>query len=114
MGLSSVNVAVLFVSDVERSRSFYRDTLGMTLKFDGEDDFGIDAGGILLMAVNRAGAADLLTEDAVASMQPGAAACQLVSFVDDVDAVYEELKGKGVEFIREPIDRDWGIRTAHF
>jgi len=25
-----------------------------------------------------------------------------------------DLVAQGVEFIREPIDREWGLRTAHF
>jgi uncharacterized glyoxalase superfamily protein PhnB len=34
--------------------------------------------------------------------------------VDDVDELHAELAAKGVEFVREPIDREWGLRTAHF
>jgi uncharacterized glyoxalase superfamily protein PhnB len=32
--------------------------------------------------------------------------------VDDVDKVYKALKAKGVEFITEPKDQDWGARAA--
>jgi uncharacterized glyoxalase superfamily protein PhnB len=34
--------------------------------------------------------------------------------VEDVDALYADLASKGVEFVREPVDREWGLRTAHF
>jgi uncharacterized glyoxalase superfamily protein PhnB len=34
--------------------------------------------------------------------------------VDDVDAMSEMLKTRGVELINGPMDRPWGIRTASF
>lgn len=35
--------------------------------------------------------------------------------VDDVDASFEDLKKKGIDFITVPMDMDdWGIRVAHF
>lgn len=34
--------------------------------------------------------------------------------VEDVDTAYEDLRVKGVEFIRAPEDRPWGLRCAHF
>jgi catechol 2,3-dioxygenase-like lactoylglutathione lyase family enzyme len=39
----------------------------------------------------------------------------LVFKVDSVDATYDSLRLKGIEFVNTPTDRpDWGIRTAHF
>lgn len=38
----------------------------------------------------------------------------LTNAVPDVDAVCEELKRRGVEFLNGPIDRPWGVRTAAF
>ena len=38
----------------------------------------------------------------------------LASQVEDVDAAYAELRSRGVEFIRPPEDRSWGLRCAHF
>ena len=34
--------------------------------------------------------------------------------VDDVDAMCEELKKRGVDLLNGPLDRPWGIRTASF
>jgi uncharacterized glyoxalase superfamily protein PhnB len=36
------------------------------------------------------------------------------SFVDNVDAVVENLKVRGVELLNGPMDRSWGIRTTSF
>jgi uncharacterized glyoxalase superfamily protein PhnB len=34
--------------------------------------------------------------------------------VEDVDAVCEELQGRGIELLNGPMDRPWGPRTACF
>jgi uncharacterized glyoxalase superfamily protein PhnB len=39
---------------------------------------------------------------------------QLTLEVDDVDAMCDELRARGVELLNGPIDRPWGIRTASF
>lgn len=39
---------------------------------------------------------------------------QFTLFVDDVDAMFEELKERGVDLLNGPMDRPWGIRTASF
>src|SRR5579862_2883867 len=114
MALKSINVAVLFVSDLGRSKTFYRDVLGMPVKFDGDDSVVFDFDTFMLILGDRESAKDLLTEDVVGNMRGGTAPCQLVSFVEDVDVEYARLKAQGVEFIREPVDREWGLRTAHF
>jgi len=48
------------------------------------------------------------------STTPRGANSVIVTSVDDVDALYDELRAKGVEFIRAPEDRWWGKRCAHF
>jgi catechol 2,3-dioxygenase-like lactoylglutathione lyase family enzyme len=112
--LKQVNVAVLFVTDLERSKAFYRDTLGIPMKFADDASAGFDFDPVLLILLTVKGARELLSDEAVGDPRPSGASSQLVSFVDDVDDIYEELVAKGVEFIRTPIDREWGLRTAHF
>lgn len=114
MSLKRIDVVVLFVADLDRAKTFYRDTLGMETKFEDQYSayFGLETTSLLLLTI--AGAQDLLSSEAVAVPRPTGATSQLVSFVEDVDAIYEELVGRGVEFVRKPIDREWGLRTAHF
>ncbi len=114
MKLKQINVAVLFVTDLERSKTFYRDTLGVPMSFDDAESAGFNFDPMLLILLTIKSARDLLTDDAVADHPPAAATSQLVAFVEDVDGTYKELKEQGVEFVREPIDREWGLRTAHF
>jgi catechol 2,3-dioxygenase-like lactoylglutathione lyase family enzyme len=114
MTLKRVDVIVLFVADVERAKTFYRDTFG--LHPDEEDAEGafIKLDTMFLALLGPAAAQDLLTPEAVARQPATGASSQLVAFVDDVHAVYAELIAQGVEFVREPTDRAWGLRTAHF
>jgi catechol 2,3-dioxygenase-like lactoylglutathione lyase family enzyme len=112
--LKRIDVAVLFVEDLESMKRFYRDVLGLLAQ--GEDAasafFQLETTSLLLLSA--AGAQDLLSSGAVAAQRPPGAISQLVSFVDDVDVVYADLSAQGVEFVRPPIDREWGLRTAHF
>jgi uncharacterized glyoxalase superfamily protein PhnB len=84
------------------------------MKFEDETSAGFDFDPVLLILTDMASARDLLSADAVAVSGTGGVRSQLVAFVDDVDGVYAELVALGVEFVREPIDREWGLRTAHF
>jgi len=112
--LNRINVVVLFVEDLERSKAFYGTTLGLTVMDEDPQSAIFKLDTVMLMLLTNAAAQDLLSDEAVATQRPAGARSQLVSFVDDVDAVYQELAAKGVEFIRTPVDRAWGMRTAHF
>ena len=114
VALKGINVVVLFVADVNRAKTFYRDTLGFPLQFEDPDSAYFQLTGTSLLLLSIAGAQDLLSNEAVASPGAPGAGSQLVAFVENVDAVHAELSAKGVEFIREPVDREWGMRTAHF
>jgi lactoylglutathione lyase len=112
--LKGINVAVLFVADLDRARTFYRDTLGLQVTFEDESSAYFELKGASLILLTIPSAQDLLTAEAVATQGSPGAASQLVAFVDDVNAVHGALSAQGVEFVREPVDREWGMRTAHF
>jgi hypothetical protein len=67
-----------------------------------------------LILLSVSGAADLLGADPNEFKIDGAPRVVLAAGVKDVDAAYEELKAKGVTFLRPPTDQPWGLRTAHF
>jgi lactoylglutathione lyase len=106
---------VLFTKDLGRARDFYQNVMGLEYKH-GED--GVDAyfelgpDGFLL--ISQDGADDLLSPADVDHEPARGARSVIVSPVADVDAAYEELLAKGVQFIRAPEDRPWGLRCAHF
>ena len=106
---------VLFVSDLARAGDFYRNVMGLEY-VHGEDGvdayFKIDPDGLMLISQDTA---DGLLSQADVDHEPAhGARLVMATDVGDVDAAYEELRGKGVEFIRAPEDRPWGLRCAHF
>jgi catechol 2,3-dioxygenase-like lactoylglutathione lyase family enzyme len=107
-------IAVLFVADLGRARDFYEKVMGLELGYadDTSAAFNLDPDTLLLL--NHAGADNLLSPGDVDHSAGRGARSVLASRVEDVDAAYEELRSKGVEFIRPPENRSWGLRCAHF
>lgn len=113
--IHKIEAIVLFVQDLDRCTAFYRDTF--KLQYQGSDansaSFLLQEG-LYLILLSPEGAADLLgTQVNDLSMKVGPRGL-LAAGVVDVDAAYEELKAKGVTFVRPPTDQRWGLRTAHF
>jgi lactoylglutathione lyase len=105
---------VLFTKDLARVRDFYQNVMGLEFKHgqDGVDAyFQLGPDGFLLISQDTA---DNLLSAADVDHEPARGARSvIVAPVEDVDAAYEELRAKGVEFIRAPEDRPWGLRCAH-
>ncbi len=115
MGLKWADAVVLVVSDLERSRDFYTESLGMALSGGDEDAvvFKTESGGMLiLLSHHRADA--LLGADNVDHGAAANARSYHVAEVENVDQACETLRSRGVEFFREPESHPWGIRTAFF
>jgi catechol 2,3-dioxygenase-like lactoylglutathione lyase family enzyme len=105
---------ILIVSDLARSRAFYEDVMGFQY-VDGDDTSAFfRCGDDVFVLNNYAGAEMMMTPDAVDHESRTAARTINSTGVESVDAVYEELASKGVEFIRPPEDRWWGKRVAFF
>jgi len=98
----------LAVADVKRSIDFYRDKLGMAVEVDKAPEFGMirvggkQGGTIGLLSVELAGGAGARSWTAEQR-----AAIHVELSTDDLDALYEELKIRGVEFHAPPHDEPW-------
>ena len=90
VSLSQIGQIAIRVEDLERAVAFYRDTLGVPFLFQFPGLAFFNAGGVRLM-LSRAEKPEF---DHPASV--------LYYKVDDIDAAYEALKAKGVEFIDAP------------
>jgi catechol 2,3-dioxygenase-like lactoylglutathione lyase family enzyme len=111
--LRNVGAITLFVEDLGRSKSFYQDAFGLAAVYEDENSTVFDFGNTLINLLKIPAARGLIAPGSVAS--PNAGACfQLTIWVDDADAVCEDLIARGVTLLNGPLDRAWGKRTASF
>jgi lactoylglutathione lyase len=107
-------MAVLFVQDLKRARDFYENAVGLEFEHGDDENVAFTLGPDALLLINHPVADDLLSPADVDHEPARGARSVIVAPVEDVDAAYEELRSRGVEFIRAPEDRPWGKRCAHF
>ena len=106
----------LLVEDYKACFKFYTETVGLKVSW-GNENTGyaeLDTGDARLSIFTR----DEMAKVVGSTGLPAGSGCQnrhvVILRVPDVDAAYEDLQGKDVDFVTEPQDRsDWGIRTAH-
>ena len=102
--LQSVNAVRIFVDDVGRARHFYRDVLELDERWATPDCalFDLDGKNVILEKVAPGDSEHDLVGRFLA-----------VSFnVDDIDATYRKLLGKGVSFSGPPERQAWGGTLA--
>ncbi|HCX30374.1 MAG TPA: glyoxalase/bleomycin resistance/dioxygenase family protein [Blastocatellia bacterium] len=107
---NKLDYTMVVVSDMDRSVSFYRDTLGIPMKFQSPDwtEF---LTGTTTLALHGGGVAAKAPPAGDPTKQAGS--CSIGFNVDDVDKTYEELKAKGIRFVMPPTQREGeGIRLA--
>jgi catechol 2,3-dioxygenase-like lactoylglutathione lyase family enzyme len=109
----SIDAITLFVEDLEQTKLFYQDVLGMSVDFEDENSAVFRFENTLINLLKIAAARDLVEPGVVASPNAGSR-FQLTIPVDDVDAACAELKARGVELLNGPMNRVWGVRTASF
>jgi len=105
---------VLFVEDLERTKNFYVGTLGFSLGFEDATSAGLFLGEEMFLLVTVPSASDMLPGEALGSPRGQRPVGLFNIFVENVDEAFANLNAKGVAFIVEPMDREWGRRTAHF
>ena len=109
-----IDATVIFVRDLARCMTFYRDTLGLHVATSDANSvaFRLENQYVLLLALPAA--ADLIRAEVTTLSSEGGPRVLLAAGVEDVDATYQELVAKGVTFLRPPTNQPWGLRTAHF
>jgi lactoylglutathione lyase len=111
--LQTPDYIVIYVSDMQRSVAFYRDTLGMSLKFTspGWSEFAIGSTALALhRSLNTAqeGASHTARPEGL----PVAGQANLAFVVDDLQSMYENLKGQDVYFSVPPQKQPTGRTLA--
>ena len=104
MAANGIFYVFAYVSDLERSKKFYGETLGWTLGTDEQDVAGFAFGTGYLV---------LHGDDRSAGARRYAGGMQVGVKVDDVDAQHARLKRLGVK-VGELRDQPWGERSFTF
>jgi catechol 2,3-dioxygenase-like lactoylglutathione lyase family enzyme len=116
--------AHLWVNDQEESLAFYTQKLGMEVRVDATmpdmDNFRWLTVGpvdqpdvaIALMSIPGPPVMDRETAEQVRSLMARGFAGTVFLTTDDCHASYDELKGRGVEFVEAPDERPYGIDSG--
>lgn len=106
---ANVDYVILYVGDLDRSISFYRDVIGVPFKFteSGYAEFATE--GTKFALFERARLPQLIGRDG----GEGEATMEVAFLVDDVDVEAKRLRAAGVAELAGPVDRPWGQRTFH-
>jgi predicted enzyme related to lactoylglutathione lyase len=114
----------LWVTDQDEALAFYTQKLGMEVRADVTlpemGDFRWLAVGpagqhdvaIVLMAIPGAPVMDEETAGQVRTLMAKGFAGTVFLATEDCQASYEELRGRGVEFVETPADRPYGIDSS--
>ena len=99
---SKVDYVMVNVSDMRRSVAFYRDTLGLRLKFESPawSEFETGATTLALHAGTRAAGSEAATQAG-----PEAGTCSLGFSVPDLNSTYAELRERGARFVMPPTEQ---------
>jgi glyoxylase I family protein len=91
----------IVVTDVERSRHFYTEILGLEVTAEGGGYVRLSGNGGFSIGMEQRPPA-----------QVGGRGIEMVVLVDDVDRRYAEMVAKGAVFSGPPADQEWGARHA--
>ena len=104
-----VDYIMIIVSDMARSIEFYRDKLGLRLKFDSPEWTEFITGTTTL-ALHGGGTN---RDKRLHSLEKYSGKCTIGFNVKNLDETYAELKSRGIMFVMEPQAREGeGIRLA--
>lgn len=106
--LKKINVVFIYVTDMQRARAFYEGVVGFgepILKTPSWAEYRLQEGAHF--ALQRTDPA------ALEGVDPSRNTMKFSLVVDDLQAAYEELQGKGVTFVRPP-EKGYGFNIAEF
>jgi lactoylglutathione lyase len=100
---------MVFVSDMGRSVTFYKEALGLKLRSESPEWTEFDAGDAIVAL--HGGGAERETQKGSETVYAGT--CALGFYVKDLDKSFRELRSKGVTFTMRPsVRRGEGIKLA--
>lgn len=104
-----INYAMVFVSDMNRSVAFYRDVVGLPLKFQSPNwsEFATEGATLALHSSGE----NIAASGNITSGQAGS--CRLGFGVDDIDAFHQRMVTHGVPCVQAPTPV-FGARVAQY
>ena len=104
-----VNYAIVFVSDMNRAVSFYRDVIGLPLRFDSPEwtEFATEGATLALHASERS------TAEGDNRQQRRAGLCRPGLSVPNLDEFHKRMVERNVPCIQEPTEI-FGARVAQY
>jgi lactoylglutathione lyase len=107
--MARVDYVILYVKDLDRSIAFYREMIGLQVKFRDRSYAEFVTEGSKFGLFERAKLPELIGRDARAGGPGG----EIAFLVANIDGEAARLQAAGVEVLLGPIDRPWGHRTLH-
>lgn len=111
--ITDVGAIILFVEDLQRSKVFYNQVLGLDVEFEDDESVGFKIEGLAFIVLQVDRARVQLQGEPTTTPGSGATAF-LTTFTDGVDALHASLVERGIAFFQAPTDQPWGMRTAYF
>ena len=108
-----IDAITLFVEDLAAAKAFYLEVFGLPVHYEDPNSTVFKFGDTVVNLLDAREADALITPGRVASPDAGSRMVFTIG-VDDVDAMCEILRARGVDLLNGPMDRPWGIRTASF
>jgi lactoylglutathione lyase len=103
---------ILYVSNLEKSLTFYTENLGLTIRGNHGTYVELDTGNTILAMIER-GNVEELTGLTYKSSPASSQTFEIGFVTEDVTATIEELRSKGVKVLKEPITKPWGQTVAY-
>ena len=104
-----ISYVMVFVSDMKRAVAFYRDSLGLALRFESPEwtEFATEGATLALHATGGS------TPELSNSHQPPAGVCRPGFRVNDLDGFHQNMVATNVRCIQEPKEV-FGARVAQY
>ena len=110
MNLKNSSIAV-FVRDIEKSKKFYQNLLGLEIEFDFETNI-LFKGGIDIWEINPNHIIPKKFGNAISN--PSINRFELCFDTENLDEVYQVLHSANVKFLHEIQEERWGQRNIRF
>lgn len=104
-----INYSIVFVSDMQRSVAFYRDVIGMPLKFETPEwtEFATEGATFALHKAKGPGADESIDQ------KSSAGRCRAGWSVPDLEEFHQRMIDEGVECVEEPKET-FGVKLAQY